>query len=83
MAKLGKYLKDQRLTQAEFALRIGVRQSSVSKMVSGDASPSLEVAIKIEDETGGEVGVREWVPSAANAAKEPADIGAVVEGGRS
>ena len=53
--RLGTYLRERRMTQREFAERIGVSRSYLSMLISGSKIPSLKIATKIEKETGGEV----------------------------
>ena len=55
MTKLREHLKEQGITQAAFAERIGVSQSAVSKICSGLITPRLVKAEEIERETGGAV----------------------------
>jgi transcriptional regulator with XRE-family HTH domain len=60
MMDLTQYLKAENLTQAQFAERINVRQSTVSKLCSGVTRPSLDMALVIESATGGLVPVAAW-----------------------
>jgi len=60
MTHLRKYLKENAITQEAFAASIGVGQAFVSKLANGDMLPSRELAIKIEDQTGGIVTIRGW-----------------------
>ncbi len=52
--KLAEWLKRTGTTQAALARAIGVSQGRVSQIVAG-ANPSLELAVKIEEVTGGRV----------------------------
>jgi transcriptional regulator with XRE-family HTH domain len=60
MTKLSQYLEQGKLTQGAFALRLGVTQATVSRLVSGKAKPGLELAVAIERTTGGKVPVGAW-----------------------
>ena len=58
---LAEYLRNHNITQADFGARINRSQAHVSRLVSGE-TPSLEVAVQIERETGGAVPAVSWVP---------------------
>ena len=60
MASLDSHLKASGETQAEFALRIGVRQGTVSKLARRLMVPSLKLAQRIERATNGGVPVNSW-----------------------
>jgi DNA-binding transcriptional regulator YdaS (Cro superfamily) len=49
------YLKREKISQAEFAKRLGVTQGAVWQWMSGDARITAERAIQIETETCGKV----------------------------
>ena len=53
--KLAEYLKKEKLTQEDFAKRIGVVPQSVSNYVTGMSVPKRAVAKKIIEVTCGEV----------------------------
>jgi len=53
--RLEDYLKQHKLTQREFARRIGRSRSYVSMMMRGRKVPSLRTTNLIEEETGGVV----------------------------
>lgn len=57
MSTLSQYLADARLTQDEFARRIGLSQAMVSKICRRTVGVSLATAVKIERATGGKVAV--------------------------
>lgn len=61
MSDLGKYLKEAGASQKAFAEMIGVDPSVVSRFVARTARPGLDLAVKIEDATGGAVTARSWV----------------------
>ena len=52
MQGLSDYLYRERLTQAQFAARIGVRQPTVCNWINGKGSPRLAMLIKISEATG-------------------------------
>lgn len=60
MTPLAQYLHREKLTQSAFAERLGVRQSFVSRLIRGEAKPSLGTAFRIEKLTGGEVPAASW-----------------------
>jgi DNA-binding transcriptional regulator YdaS (Cro superfamily) len=62
MEQLQTLLEGQR--KGDFAKRIGVSSAYLSQLLSGKRTPSLEVAVKIERETGGAVLAASWVPLA-------------------
>jgi transcriptional regulator with XRE-family HTH domain len=62
MEKLITYLKENGVSQTQFAERIGITQSSLSKMCAGVILPSLETANRISIETGGHVSAESWTP---------------------
>ncbi len=49
---LRRYLKDNSITQAEFAAQLGVKQPTVSEWIKGDCSPTAERLKKIAELTG-------------------------------
>jgi DNA-binding transcriptional regulator YdaS (Cro superfamily) len=64
MDELISYLKANTVSQVNFAARIGISQSALSKMCSGAITPRLQTALAIERETGGAVSVSTWVGKA-------------------
>lgn len=61
MLKLVQYLAAQKITQRAFASVIGADPSIVSRLVRGQTKPGLELAVRIERETGGAVPASSWV----------------------
>lgn len=60
--KLKQYLEENGLSQREFGERIGVRQSVVSRWVSGKAYPDWECSLpRIIKVTGGKVDANSFV----------------------
>jgi len=60
MDNLSTYLKDNDISQAEFARRIGIHSSVLCRYLGKQAKPSLEKAVAIERETGGLVSASSW-----------------------
>lgn len=52
---LKEYLEEHRLTYREFAEKLGIRLQSLQGVVYGTRKPSLDLAVKIEELTGGEI----------------------------
>lgn len=66
--KLETYLSSKSLTRTEFAELIGTTQASVSRYVTGERRPSIEMIDKIDKATKGKVKMRDWfkeIPEAA------------------
>lgn len=61
--KLDSYLKESKLTQVDFAARLGVKQSTVSRWLAGVRRPTLDLARKIEVVTRRKVCIEDWVPT--------------------
>lgn len=51
--KLREYLKLKSISQQEFADRIGVTRPLVTLIVNGKKNPSINVVVRIEEETQG------------------------------
>lgn len=60
MMTLQDYLSANGINQADFAKRIGVSRPYVCLLALGTKTPSLEVALSIQEVTGGEVSVNQW-----------------------
>ena len=60
MSKLSKYLKEAKISQTDFAGKVGISRSHLCEILSGEKSPSLDVAKKISKGTGGSVRVSDW-----------------------
>jgi len=58
--KLATYLKRKSLTYREIARKLGLSHTTVHKYLSGDRTPSLKTALKIEQVTKGDVAVSSW-----------------------
>jgi DNA-binding transcriptional regulator YdaS (Cro superfamily) len=55
LTELRKYIASQRMTQAEFAKKIGVTQGAVWQWIEGKQRVSAERVLSIEDATAGTV----------------------------
>lgn len=53
--QLPDYLKTYSLTHSQFAEKVRVSQPHIANILSGKRRPSIELAKRIEIETGGEV----------------------------
>lgn len=62
MHKLEKYLAEKKLTQAEFAERIGSSQENVSRYISGTRFPRPRTLARIIEETNGELTAGDFLP---------------------
>ena len=63
--KLLDYLKAHNETVADFAARIEEAENTVRKIVYGQRQPSLPLALKISEATGGETTPGELLKEAA------------------
>ncbi|WP_090739594.1 helix-turn-helix domain-containing protein [Paracoccus tibetensis] len=72
MMTLGEYLRASGTRQEDFASRVGVTQATISRLVRGVASPSIDMAAAIKAATGGAVDFEAWVTSsrAANSSNQ-------------
>lgn len=52
---LREYLFRKRITQVDFAKKLGVSRSHLSQIIAGTKHPSRKLAKKIEEETNGHV----------------------------
>lgn len=56
------WLAHNGLSQRAFAERVGAHYTIISRVVGGKMTPTLELAVRIERETNGEVPASSWVP---------------------
>lgn len=49
-------------TRSAWAARLGISRSYLSDILNGNRKPGLELAVRIERATGGEVPAAIWVP---------------------
>lgn len=58
---LQQHLLDHQISQRAFALQVGVSPSIISRLVKRAIRPGLDLAARIERETGGQVKAVSWV----------------------
>jgi transcriptional regulator with XRE-family HTH domain len=60
MSTLSSYLVDADISVNEFGRKLGVSAGVVSRYMTGQRRPSIEIALRIAAETGGKVPVESW-----------------------
>lgn len=60
--RLTAYLQENKISDAEFARRVGVSHSLVHRWKSGEKRPSMETAARIRDATDGAVSADDFMP---------------------
>lgn len=68
--KLKIYIAKNRLTQSEFAAKVGAEQSSVSEWLSGRKRPSWDMLERIAAATGGKVTPNDFLPASPEDEKD-------------
>lgn len=58
ISKLIELRKEQNITQAELAKRVGTQKSNISRLESGNYNPSLDFLIKVVHSLGKEVEIQ-------------------------
>lgn len=58
---LEEYLKAEGMNASAFAKLLNVTPSTVTRWLTTDRKPDLELMVKIEDATGGKVTMRDFV----------------------
>jgi transcriptional regulator with XRE-family HTH domain len=53
--RLSEYLFRMKMTKKDFAEKLGISRGHLQHILSGIKNPSVKLAKKIEDETGGKV----------------------------
>lgn len=53
-----KARKEQNITQAELARRVGTQKSNISRLESGNYNPSLDFLVKVAESLGKDLSVR-------------------------
>jgi transcriptional regulator with XRE-family HTH domain len=66
MNRLAAYLAQSPDSQKAFAIRIGSTQATVSRLCADKMRPSLSLASRIEQETGGAVSATGWIETGAS-----------------
>lgn len=59
--KLDQYLRDNSITEAAFAREVGISQAHVHRLRTG-GWPSMGIAVRIREVTGGQVTADDFVP---------------------
>jgi len=59
---LHEFIKSSGETQAKWAGRLGISRAYLSMLTSGQKTPGLDLAVRIERATGGAVTAASWVP---------------------
>lgn len=65
---LKSYLKNHRMTETAFAVKLGVSQRTVNRYVQDERFPSPEMILRITEVTGGKVKIADWYTARANRA---------------
>lgn len=60
IARLVAWQEAADITQTEFAKRLGVSQSALSKLLRGKLGVSIDVGAAVEAVTGGAIKLNEW-----------------------
>lgn len=68
---LHDYLTANGLSEASFAERVGVSQAQIHRLRVGKTWPSRDLAIRIRDETGGQVTPDSFLPSSLGGTQLP------------
>ena len=58
IAQIIETRKEQNMTQAELAKRVGTQKSNISRLESGNYNPSLDFLVKVAQSLGKELSVR-------------------------
>jgi hypothetical protein len=58
--KLKLWVEQSQITPAELARRCDYDRSNFHKIIKGTLKPTLNLAVAIERETGGEIPVQSW-----------------------
>lgn len=59
---LEQYLTERQIKPSVFAIEIGVAASTITRIMSGERSPGLELLKLIRDKTGGKVTPNDFLP---------------------
>lgn len=79
---LKKYLKINMLTQQQFALTIGKKQTTVSRYILGNRIPTTSVILKIHEVTGGLVSYNDWYPNKKEQGEDAQRLKSLLKGKR-
>ncbi len=64
--KLSHYLDEKSLNASAFAAVVGVEPSTVTRLLRGERAPSLALAARIREATGGKVTADDFLPAPAS-----------------
>jgi transcriptional regulator with XRE-family HTH domain len=59
-SRLAAYLKERELSPADFAKAIGANRSQVYRLLTGERGPSVDLAARIEETSGGAIKAADW-----------------------
>ena len=65
--KLADFLKAENLLPSVFAVRLGTPASTVTRLLTGERSPGLDLLAKIKAATGGKVTPDDFLPDQVKA----------------
>lgn len=57
---LKQFIKDSGVSQREWAQRLGITEGYLSRILSGEKKPSLDLAAEIERQTGKAIMAASW-----------------------
>ena len=63
LSVFGRWVESKGKTKAELVEILGLSESTLGQLINGSISPSLKVAVKIEELTSHEVPCSSWVKS--------------------
>ncbi len=58
--KLADWMEDHEKTAAEVGRMCGVHRSAISRLLTGQRSPTFDLALRIWEATGRKVGLEAW-----------------------
>jgi len=67
MEQITAYLKETKRTKADMARELGVSKSYMTELCSGEKTPGLQLALRIQAATGGLVPATSWLRSPSSA----------------
>lgn len=59
--RLEEWLRDREISQTDFAKKVGISPSMMSRIIGGSRNASIYLVGKIETLTGGAVGLEDWL----------------------
>ncbi len=61
MQKLVDYLERKNITGKEFAEKVDAHPSTISRILKGNLTPTIDLACRIKAATGGVVKLEDWL----------------------